>query len=400
MARPMQLTRTGSPKEDIVAKLMRTAFLIGLASTWRPGAAAAQYSWSNSSVSVGLRTGSARLGIGASYTAVDPLYDVYFEDPCWEVPARMLLGARPHPRSPELFRCFGEPVLPPPAASLLLALRLLQLHPFLLELLYKESPQAGSQRVATLRSIASVRTTPTRSITDRRARASSALSSVRDRAAPQPRRRATSVAAPSRAQAPRGPAGVADARSARARPSEAVSRGAAPRTDGLSARRANPTRVFPRSQATTRRPATSSDRELTSTTRRSAPTSAAGPNRPSRAPTTGRAASPAPTDAGPQPTSRSRSGAAQSRPESVTRSRALRERAPAPQSTPNTRPQTSGRPQANTASPSPGRAARPSAAPRATAPRARILWWSAPGELRARGRPHRPAVGSMQRPRR
>ena len=82
MARPMQFIRTGSPKEDIVAKLMRTAFLIGLVATWRPGAAAAQYSWSNLSVSVGLGTGSARLGIGASYTAVDPLYDVYFDDPC------------------------------------------------------------------------------------------------------------------------------------------------------------------------------------------------------------------------------------------------------------------------------------------------------------------------------
>ena len=36
----MQGMGTGSPKEDIVTKLMRTALLIGLAVTWRPDAAA------------------------------------------------------------------------------------------------------------------------------------------------------------------------------------------------------------------------------------------------------------------------------------------------------------------------------------------------------------------------
>ena len=63
MARPMQLIGAGSPKEDIVARLMRVVLLIGLAAAWRPDAAAAQYSWSNFSASVGFGTGSARLGI-------------------------------------------------------------------------------------------------------------------------------------------------------------------------------------------------------------------------------------------------------------------------------------------------------------------------------------------------
>ena len=89
MARPMQLTGTGSPKEDIVAKLMRTAFLIGLAVTWHPGAAAGQYSWSNFSVSAGFGTGGVAFGVRASYAAVDPfyvdpVYDVYYDDPCWD----------------------------------------------------------------------------------------------------------------------------------------------------------------------------------------------------------------------------------------------------------------------------------------------------------------------------
>ena len=84
MARPMQLLGTGSPKEDIVAKLMRTALLIGLAVTWRPGAAAGQYSWSNFSVSAGFGTGGAGFGVGASYAAVDPLYDFYYGDPCMD----------------------------------------------------------------------------------------------------------------------------------------------------------------------------------------------------------------------------------------------------------------------------------------------------------------------------
>ena len=84
MARPMQLIGTGSPKEDIVAKLMRTALLIGLAVTWHPDAAAGQYSWSNFSVSMGFGTGDAGIGVGAFHTAVGPWYDSYDADPCWD----------------------------------------------------------------------------------------------------------------------------------------------------------------------------------------------------------------------------------------------------------------------------------------------------------------------------
>ena len=65
-----------------MAKLMRTAFLIGLAVTWRPDAAAGQYSWSTYSVSAGIGTGG--FGVGASYAAVDPWYDSYYADPCWD----------------------------------------------------------------------------------------------------------------------------------------------------------------------------------------------------------------------------------------------------------------------------------------------------------------------------
>ena len=80
VARPMQRMGTGSPKEDIVAKLMRTALLIGLAVTWRPDAAAGQYSWSGFSVSFGLGIGG--VGVAASY--VDPWYRPYYPDPCWD----------------------------------------------------------------------------------------------------------------------------------------------------------------------------------------------------------------------------------------------------------------------------------------------------------------------------
>ena len=80
VARPMQRMGIGSPKEDIVAKLMRTALLIGLAVTWRPDAAAGQYSWSGFSVSFGLGIGV--VGVGASY--VDPWYSPHYPDPCWD----------------------------------------------------------------------------------------------------------------------------------------------------------------------------------------------------------------------------------------------------------------------------------------------------------------------------
>jgi hypothetical protein len=486
MARPMQLIRTGSPKEDIVAKLMRTAFVIGLAATWRPGAAAAQYSWSNLSVSVGLGTRSARLGIGASYTALDPLYDIYFEDPCWDYAYYEWYRHACHPGYDRIhvhhnysvvsvnpyyrprwrhyywpygyssythfslsfgvnygysytpfypaygypgygyaaygYPAFGQPTYGYPpygypaygvvryggnrrASAVIRPAPAYRSSPLLHSSpLYKESPQAGPQRVAAAGSVASGRTTATRSITDRRARASSTLSSVRDRPAAQPQRRATSVAAPSRAQAPRVPSGVAGARSARARPSDVVLRGATVRTDGLSARRGNSTRLNPPSRATTRRPATSSDREPRNATQQNVPTSSEGRNRPSQAPTTDRSASKAPTDAGPRPTPQSRSGTAQSgaarsRPEAVTRSRALRERAPAPQAAPSARPRTSSRPQANAPSPSHGRAAQPSAAPRTSAPRARASSGRAPrGAASTRAAPTRSR--SMQRPRR
>ena len=80
----MLLIGTGSLKEDIVPRLMRTALLIGLAVTCHPDAASGQYSWSQYSVSVGLGTGGAGFGVGAYYTAVDPWYDFYYEDPCWD----------------------------------------------------------------------------------------------------------------------------------------------------------------------------------------------------------------------------------------------------------------------------------------------------------------------------
>ena len=80
----MQMILPGSPKEDSVAKLMRTAFLIGLALIWHPGAATGQYSWSNFSVSVGFGSGGVGFGVGAAYAAVDPWYDPYYADPCFD----------------------------------------------------------------------------------------------------------------------------------------------------------------------------------------------------------------------------------------------------------------------------------------------------------------------------
>ena len=108
----MQRIGTGSPKEDIVAKLMRTAFLIGLAVTWRPDAAAGQYSWSTFSVSFGLGVGGG-FGVGASYAAVDPWYDFYYTDPCldyayyeiywYECPT----GSYRYPLRPSYYRPYG-----------------------------------------------------------------------------------------------------------------------------------------------------------------------------------------------------------------------------------------------------------------------------------------------------
>jgi hypothetical protein len=477
MARPMHFIRTGSPKEDIVAKLMRTAFLIGLAATWRPGAAAAQYSWSNFSVAASLGTGSASLGIGASYTAVDPLYDVYFEDPCWDyayyewyrhachsgydrIHVRHNYSVvsvnpyyrprRPHYYSPYRYSshthfslswgvsvgygypysyygspyysasypgygygyaAYGYPYYGYPAygypAHGYPAYRYAEDGVAYLggnrTAGYKESPASSGQTVVAARSVNSRRATATRSYTGQRTSVSRAMGSVGERSI-QPTRRPARVASPnrpgvgaasaranpaqrsraqrtdptstdatrvSRAQTLRESVATLKRRPARARPSDAVLRGAAARTDGLSARRGNSTRLSPLSRGTTRRPARSINPEPGNTTERSSPTS----------------------------------GAAQARPEAVTRSRVLRERAPAPKSTPDARRRTSNQPQANRASPGRGRATQRSAAPRATAPRS-----AAPRARASTGRASRGAASarataptrsrSMQRPRR
>ena len=113
--------------------------------------------------------------------------------------------------------------------------------------LYKESPQAGSrrpaQRTMAARAITSRTTAATRPVSDRRARASSLQRNVREQTL---RARALST----RAEA---------SNRSRVRPSEAVSRSRAARTDGLRARRGTPTRLYPPTRTTTsRRPSSSS----------------------------------------------------------------------------------------------------------------------------------------------
>ena len=488
MARPMQLIGTGSPKEDIVAKLMRTAFLIGLAATWRPDAAAGQYSWSNFSVSVGLGTERARLGIGVSYTAVDPLYDFYFEDPCrdydyyyWyrhtchrgydRIHIRQnysVVSVNPHHRPRRRsyywphgyssythfslsfglnfgygypsayygsryytpfypnygypthgyaaygypaygypgygypaygyrgygypaysYPSYGYPAYSYPAYGVVRyggnrrASAVIRPAPAYRGSArvgsspsYKESPRAEAQRTAAARSITSGRATATRSSTDRSARASRAMSSAR---AEPPRRR-----------------------SARVRPSDVISRGAADRTDGLRARRGTSTRLYPPSRARISLPPTSSSRALSNVTQRSAArrstaTPSEGLERSSRAPTTDRAGTDAPPNTAPRQRAQPRSGA-------VTRSLSLREQAPTARSGrgqvpttrsgPNARPQAPRGPQARSASPSRSRATQPSArpAPARGRPRAECPGEPRPGEPLGPGQPRRLAA--------
>jgi hypothetical protein len=485
MARPMQLIGTGSPKEDIVAKLIRTALLIGLAAAWRPDAAAGQYSWSNFSVGVGFGTGSARLGIGASYTAVDPRDDFYFEDPCWDYayyewyrhachrgfdrihlrqnysvvsvnrfrsPRRRsyyrpygyssythfslsfglsigygypsayygsryyaplyptywyptygyaAYGYQPYGYSAYGYSAYRYPEYGYPAygypeygvvryrgnrtasARIRPAAVYRSPPPVRSTPLYKESPRAAVQRTTAASSVTTGRTTAARPDTDRRTRASSALSSVRQRPT-QPQRRGTIVAA------------------------AAVPRGTTAPTDGLSARRGTSTRVYPPSRATTSRPSTSSSRAPNSATGRNTPTPSAAPEQPSRAPTSDRARTVSPTRAAPRPTDRSRPGA-------VTRSLSSRQQMQVTRSAPSATPRASSRPPASTASPSRSRAIQPSArpapgraaprapatrsaAPRTTTPRPRASSGGASGGA-ARARATAPARGrSVRRP--
>ena len=433
MARPMQLIGRGFPKEDIVAKLMRTALLIGLAVTWHPGAAAGQYSWSNFSVALGFGTGGAGFGVGASYAAVDPFYDSDYADPCldyayyeWNRHAcsreydsihlrqnYSVVSVNPYrrPRWPSYYRPYGYYGYPSynhfsisfglhfgygyaspyygshyhapayyrygyptygygypaygygygsgygygypaygvvryggsrRATAVIRPVPAYRGSPLVRSSpLYKESPQAGAQRTAqrtmAARSITSRTTAATRSVSDRRTRASGLERNVRE----QPvRARALST----RAEA---------SNRSRVRPSDAVSRGRADRTDGLRARRGTPTRLYPPSRAratTSRRPSTSSGRASANTTQRSAQTPSVRPDRASRAPVTRGSGT---------------SGA-------VTRSLSMRERAPTTRSAPTNaraRPsgaRPSGPPQARTASPSRSRAIRPSARPAPT----------------------------------
>ena len=59
-------------------RLIGTALIIGFAITWRPEAAAGQYSWSSFSFSAGIG-----FGVGLSYTTVDPWYQPAYDDLCW-----------------------------------------------------------------------------------------------------------------------------------------------------------------------------------------------------------------------------------------------------------------------------------------------------------------------------
>ena len=415
----------GSPKEDMVAKLIRTAFLIGLAVTWHPKAAAGQYSWSNFSVSAGF----GAFGVGASYTSVDPWYDFYYEDPCWDYtyyeryryacsrefdrihirqnysvvsvnPYRRrwpsyydpygYYGSRGHIQFSLSFGLnFGYGYSSPyyaygyptygygyPAYRVVwyggnrIASRAIRparrSSPLVRSSpLYKESPQTGARRAMAARSTTSGTTAATQSRSERRARASGPQRNVRERTS-RARALGPRAEAPNRAQSNRG-------NSAQVRPSEAASPRRADRTDGLlRARRGTSARLYPPSRAATpsRRPSSSSDRASFNTTRagRGAATASVRPEQPSRAPaapSTGRSETRVPSRTAPPPTARSRAGG-------VTRSMPLQERAPATRPAPNARSRASGSPQARTASPIRGRATQPSArpAPDRTSPRA------------------------------
>ena len=453
MARPMQRIGTGSPKEDIVAKLMRTALLIGLAVTWHPDAAAGQYSWSTFSVSVG----SGGFGLGASYTAVDPWYDFYYVDPCWDYayydwypPAcpfgydrfhlrqsYSVFSVHRHPPhrwqsyyppygyygypsysgfsislglnfgygypsryyGPDRYALFypgygyspygygydyGYPAYgvvryggsrtasrvfrPAPAYQ---GSPLVRSGP-----LYKESPRGDVQRTATARSISSGATTATRSISDRRARTTPAAGSTSDRTArasnapqsvrgqaPQTQARSTRVAALSgsqgvrsnparsnsvRSSTARASSGVAGQRTPRARPSDAIRRGA-------------PTRLYSPSRATTPRVTRSENRSTRNDPIPNARTRSARTGRESRAEAPARSRTPTSSQAARRPTARSGS-------EAVTRSAPTRTRAPVARAAPSTRPRAQ---------------ATRSTSPRATAQRSRA---SSPGAARGAGR--------------
>ena len=501
-----------------MAKLIRTAFLIGLAVTWRPDAAAGQYSWSNFSVSVGFGTGGAGFGVGASYAAVDPFYDVYYEDPCWDYAyyesyrhacsrgydgihirqnySVVSLNRYRRPGWPRYYSPYGYYGYPSHTHfSVSFGLNFGYGYPFSFygshyytpvysaygypaygygypaygyghghgygygygygypaygvvrfggsrnastvirpapayrgsplvrsSPVYKESPQLGGRSTSAASSLTSRTAAATRSPSDGRARALSTRAEAPDRSQSKQRISARRISANptpsdgtrmSRAQTPRERFSVTGRRSTRVRPSDAVSRGGADRTDGLRARRGTSTRLYPPSRATTsRRPTSSSDRASATTRRRSAPTPSGSPERSSRALETGRPGTQTPSTAAPRPTAQSRSGTprptARSRSGGITRKMSMRERAPATRSAPSARARTSGPSQPKTASPSRSRPTQPSArsartrtpprapaarrapptrsaAPRATTPRSRAsLGGASRGAARAR----------------
>lgn len=460
MARPMQLVGTGSPKEDIVAKLMRTAFLIGLAVIWRPDAASGQYSWSNFSVSLGFGTGGSGFGIGASYAALDPFYDAYDADPCWDYafyewypytcgrrydhihirqnysvvsfnhnrrsrwPSYYFpYGYYGYPNHPHFSLSFGfnfgygSPMYAYgyptyaygyptygygygygyayPAygvvryggnryASAAIRPALAYRGPPLMRSspLYKESPRRGVERTAVPRSITASKAAAMPTASERRATSSGRQRIVREQ--------------PERARA-----FTTTRRSTRVRPSDAVSRGGADRTDGLRARRGSPTRLYPPTRATTsRRPSSPSRGASANTTPRSDPIPSVGSERSPQAAAQGRARISVPSTERPRATAQSRSGAprpsARSRSRGVTRSMSLRERAPATRPAPSARAQRTGPLRGKTISPSRSRATQPSArsAPARTQPKARPSRSAAPRATPQRATNSRPRASS------
>ncbi len=422
-----------------MAKLMRTAFLIGLAVTWRPDAAAGQYSWSTFSVSAGLGTGG--FGVGASYAAVDPWYDSYYADPCWDYAYYELywyecpVGLHRYPSRQSYYRPYGyygypnrysshshfsiglsvnfgfgyrtgyygyqpvyygydryRPYYPRNTAwcgtaggSRTAVVRpapayrgspLVRSSP-----LYKESPRGDAQRSAMARSITSGTTAATRSVSGVRARASSAQRSTRVQT-PVSQRRTTRVAAPTRSRS----AGDNSARGSSASPTPTNGpRASRSQTPGQSSRvtvqratRVRPTDAVRRVVPSTRRAGSSNGIQ------RSARAPAARPDRSSRAPANATSRPPA------------------------------RERAQVTRSAPSARSRTPSPSRARTASPNRSRAIQPSArraptraqtrapaarsaAPRATTSRSRA---SSGGASRAAPRARTTAPARSRSPRR